>query len=364
MTIAEIVKGLTDLAPLYLQEAYDNSGLQIGDSGDEATGALITLDVTGEVIDEAISRGCNLIVAHHPLIFRPLKHLRGDSLVERCVIRAIRHRIALMVMHTNLDNATGGLNSRLAGLLGVATPKILQPGSGKLVKIVVYCPSDSAVVVKQAMFEAGAGAIGNYDNCSFMSEGTGSFRALEGATPFLGVPGTVHFEKEVRIEMIVQAAESGRVLKAMLEAHPYEEVAHDVIALENTDPHSGAGAFGELTSGLQPAEFLERVKTVLGVNHVRHTRLPNQLIKRIGVCGGSGAFLIERAISMGIDALVTADVKYHQFFDAQDRILLIDAGHYETEIVMTGLIYDEMRKKFPTFACYISKQNTNPVKYS
>jgi dinuclear metal center YbgI/SA1388 family protein len=364
MKIKEIVLALQQTAPLYLQESYDNSGLQIGDPEAEITSALITLDVQEAVIDEAIGMGAGLIIAHHPLIFNPIKQLTGRTHTERCVIKAIRSNIALLVLHTNLDHARFGLNYALARRLGISQPSVLMPGAGKLNKIVVYCPTEHAALVAEAMFAAGAGRLGNYDMCSFQHPGTGTFRALDGANPFVGTHNAVHSEDEQRIEMVMPADKKIQVVEAMKQAHPYEEVAFDVTALVNPDPTVGAGAYGSLDEPLDEHAFLNHVKSVLKSQHLRYTATSGKPIQRIGVCGGSGAFLIDQAVKAGLDAFITADIKYHQFFDAQDRILAIDAGHYETEIVMTGLIYDEMQKKFPTFACCISKQNTNPVKYS
>ncbi len=364
MKVREIISCLETFAPLYLQESYDNSGLQIGDPDQELESVLITLDINESVIDEAINSGSGMIISHHPLVFKPVKRLSARDEVERCILNAIKNDIAIYAVHTNIDNASGGLNFALAEALGIRDTKILMPGAGRLNKIITFCPSDSLKIVTEAMFRAGAGHIGRYDMCSFQVLGSGTFRALEGSNPFLGEINRMHTEDEIRVEMVVPIDFTNGVIEAMKRAHPYEEVAYDVISLVNDDPHVGAGVYGSLSEPVNGRDFLEHIKNVLNINLIRHTRLPEKRISQVGVCGGSGAFLTNRAYELNLDALVTADVKYHQFLEAAERILLVDAGHYETEIVVTRLICDEIQKKFPNFACQISRNCTNPIKYS
>lgn len=364
MKIKDIIDHLENFSPVSWQESYDNSGLQIGDKNSTTSGVLITLDVEEKVIDEAIEKGCNLIISHHPLIFHPLKKLTGATAVERCIIKLVSNNISLYITHTNLDNSPKGINHMLAGMYGIENPAILEPGRVGLQKVVTFCPKDSVEKVSESMFNAGGGHIGNYDRCSFRIEGVGTFRALEGTSPYVGRKNLLHQEQEVRLEMIVPDYKTNIVVQAMKEAHPYEEVAYDVIMLKNVDQHIGSGIYGDLPVALTPAELIGKTKSLLECIQVKHNSKIGNIIRRIGICGGSGAFLAEKAISKGVDALITSDIKYHQFQEAQDRILLIDAGHYETEIVMTRLIYEEIRKKFPTFACCITRHNTNPVKYS
>jgi dinuclear metal center YbgI/SA1388 family protein len=363
LRIKDIISFLESFAPLYLQEDYDNCGLQTGDPTQLVSGVLVTLDVTEEVIGEAIDRDCSLIVAHHPVIFKPLKRLTGATLAERCLLKAIKNNIAIYVIHTNIDNAWQGLNFSLAQKLGLQQVQILRPEKGKLNKLVTFCPLDCAEKVREALFHAGAGHIGNYDSCSFNITGNGTFRALEGADPYVGNLHELHTENEVRIEVMVPAGVMSQVVQAMFQAHPYEEVAYDIYPLNNVNPYSGSGAYGLLDAPLDAKTFLDELKDALGSPGLRYSGPEGHLIQRVGVCGGSGSFLIDQAILYNLDVLVTADIKYHQFWEASEHLLLVDAGHYETEILVTSLISDLIQKKFPNFACRITSCNTNPVKY-
>lgn len=363
MHVRELADFLETVAPTGLQESYDNVGIQVGDPEMEVTGVLVTLDITEETIAESVQKGCNVVIAHHPLIFKGIKRLTGATGSERAVIGAIRHHIAVIILHTNFDNAPGGLNYHLAGKLGISKPKVLAPTEGSLHKVVTYCPEEAADAVRMAMFTAGGGRIGDYDLCSFNTLGTGTYRPLEGADPYIGVAGALHSGKEIKIEMIVPSYLSGRVVNAMRKAHPYEEVAHDVLQLVNSDSYSGAGMWGELDASLTVEGFTERVREVLGAEVIRYSRWEGREIRRIGVCGGSGSFLIEKAIRLGLDALVTADLKYHAFTDYGRSLLLMDAGHFETELIMTDIISEAVQKKFTTFACHISEHLSNPIIY-
>jgi dinuclear metal center YbgI/SA1388 family protein len=363
MKLKEVIEFLENLAPPALQESYDNAGLQTGNMEWEISGMLITLDVNYEVIEEAISKGFNCIISHHPVIFRPLKKLTGGSESERCIIRAIREGISIYVMHTNYDNARSGLNYHLARKLGIINPRVMEPGTGVLQKIVTFCPEESAEKVRRAMFESGGGMMGDYDHCSFSSKGEGSFRPLEGSNPFLGKLNDHYNGMEIRIEMVVDQYSSKSVLRALLESHPYEEVAYDIIPLINVNPYTGAGSYGALESPLDAGEFMEMVKKILHVPCLKYSGTKEGIICNVGVCGGSGAFLISKAKQLGLDAMVTADVKYHQFQEAGEEILLLDAGHYETEIIMTEIISESIQKKFTTFATQISAKSVNPVLY-
>ncbi|GMT46217.1 MAG: GTP cyclohydrolase 1 type 2 [bacterium] len=362
MKIKELSRYLENFAPLALQESYDNSGLLIGSPEKEVEKALITLDVTHEVMDEAIALGFGLIIAHHPLIFKGLKRLRGGNLVEDLVIKAVKNDVAIYAIHTNLDNVVEGVNARLALQLGLKDTKILLP-AGKLKKLVVFCPESHADVIREAVLNAGAGYIGNYSHCSYATAGEGSFKALEGTHPFVGKQGEIHFEKEVRLEAIVSDNFLDVVLQAMLAVHPYEEVAYDIYALENTGVNTGAGMIGELPEAMASADFLQRVKNRLGAQTLRHGKLIGKKVKKVAVSGGSGSFLMGKAFASGADAFVTADLKYHDFFHYQNQMILIDAGHYETEQFTKDLLFELLTKKFPNFALQISKFNTNPVSF-
>jgi dinuclear metal center YbgI/SA1388 family protein len=363
MKIKDIINILEAFAPVALQEDYDNSGLTVGDRENDCSGCLVCLDVTLEIIDEALKKNCNLVISHHPVIFKGLKQLAGKSMVERIVMKAVRHDIVLYSMHTNLDNVKGGVNRVLSEKLGLVNLSILRQSPGMLRKIVTFCPTDHSEQVRQAIFRAGAGQIGDYDQCSFNAEGLGSFRAGDSSNPFVGHIGEIHFEKETRIETIFPAFLQQRVISALVEAHPYEEVAYDIYPLENEFEQTGAGMIGSLPQPVSGREFLEVIKKALNVPVIRHSALLDRMVKRVAVCGGSGSFLIPDAIRQQADFFITADVKYHQFFDAEGRIVIVDAGHYETEQFTCNLIADYLKENFPTFAVQISETPANPVNY-
>ncbi|MCQ2303407.1 MAG: Nif3-like dinuclear metal center hexameric protein [Bacteroidales bacterium] len=363
MTVKEILYCLTRVAPLSWQESYDNAGLQVGDENAEVSKALIALDVTEALVDEAVAKSCNLILSHHPLIFRGLKHLTPKSPIERAVMKAIKNDIAIISMHTNLDNSYLGVNRRLGEMLGLKNLHILQPMNGRLMKLVVFCPADYAEKVRSAMFEAGAGCIGNYDSCSFNAAGQGSFRAGEETHPFVGEQGKLHFENEIRIETIVPDHLLNRVVSAMLKVHPYEEVAYDVYQLQNEFPLAGSGMIGEFETEMPETDFLNLVSETIGTPCLRHSALTGRMIKRVALCGGAGSFLFGDAKSAQADAFLSADMKYHDFFEPDGDILMVDGGHFETEQFTKELIRDLIRKNFSTFAAEIAETNTNSVHY-
>jgi len=362
MKIGEITNFLEQIAPLSLQESYDNSGLLIGSPDKDVNKVLITLDITHEVMEEAVSVGAGLIIAHHPLIFKGLKHLNGGNMVEDLVIEAVKSDVAVYAIHTNLDNVAVGVNDRLAKRLGLINTSVLLP-SGKQKKLVVFVPESHLEVVRDAMLNAGAGHIGRYSHCSFSSSGKGSFKALEGTHPFVGKQGEIHFEDEARLESIVPDILLNAVLQAVLAVHPYEEVAYDIYPLENGGAESGAGMMGELPQPVKSVDFLHEVKEKLGAQQLRHGMLVEKQIKKVAICGGSGSFLMKKAFDAGADAFVTSDFKYHDFFLYQNQMLLVDAGHYETEQFTKDLLFDLLTKKFPNFALQISNYNTNPVSF-
>lgn len=363
MKLKEITACLEAFAPLMYQESYDNAGLIYGNPDMEITSALICLDSTEAVIDEAIASGCNLVIAHHPIVFSGIKKLNGKNYVERVLIKAIQNNIAIYAAHTNLDNVYNGVNAKIAEKIGLSNCRVLTPQKGILKKLVTFCPLEKAEEVRAALFAAGAGTIGNYDQCSFNTEGTGTFRAGAGSNPYVGEQGKQHQEKETRIETIYPHYAENQVLAALLAAHPYEEVAYDLLPLTNTHNRVGAGLTGQLTTEMSETNFLKHLKTVMKADVVRHTALSGKPVKTVAVCGGSGSFLLADAIRSGADVFVTADFKYHQFFDADNRILIADIGHYETEQFTVELFYDILKKKFTTFALLISKINTNPINY-
>jgi len=361
--IREIARMIEEYAPLVLQEDYDNAGLIIGNPEQEVKGVLITLDVTDEVIDEAIENHCNLIVAHHPLIFGGVKKINPKNPVGRMILSAVKNDIAVYAAHTNLDNVSNGVNAMISQKLGLINTSVLQPKEKMLKKLVTFCPVDFAPKVREAIFRAGAGHIGKYDDCSFNTTGEGTFRAQEGAKPFVGAVGEVHFEPEVRIETVFPGFLQNRIVSAMLKAHPYEEVAYDVYSLDNHYENTGAGMIGELPVPETPSEFLKRMKTVFQAGCIRHTKICKDKIKKVALCGGTGSFLLHDAIALSADIFITADVKYHEFFNADNRIIIADVGHYESEQFTKELLMNLIKKKFSTFAVRFSEVNTNPIGY-
>jgi dinuclear metal center YbgI/SA1388 family protein len=363
MQVKEILNEIERLAPLPLQEGFDNAGVQAGDVNREAAGALLCLDVTEAVVDEAIAKGCNLIVSHHPLMFKPVKSLTGATGTERCLIKACKHDLVIYAAHTNLDNACGGVNYRLAEQIGLRQVRILSPQKNALLKLVVFVPEAHTETVRNALFAAGAGHVGKYDLCSFSLTGEGSFRAGEGAQPFCGKTGELHREAETRIETILPAFRKNAVARALLSAHPYEEPAFDFYPLSNAWPAAGSGVVGELPESEDALAFLQRIKKHFRAACVKHSTVSRKTVRRIALCGGSGAFLIPEAIAANADVFITGEAKYNDFYDVDDKLLLAVIGHYESEICTKDIFFDVISKKFPTFAVQISNADSNPVKY-
>ncbi|GAB3998239.1 Nif3-like dinuclear metal center hexameric protein [Spirosoma daeguense] len=350
-------------APLPYQESYDNAGLIVGDPSTAIKGVLISLDTTEAVIDEAIAKGCNVVVAHHPIVFKGLKKLNGKTYVERTVIKAIKNDVAIYAAHTNLDNVAGGVNFKIAEKLNLQNVQILAPKTQVLSKLVTFVPVNDTQRVLDALYAAGAGQIGEYKNCSFRVNGTGTYQPGEGTNPAIGNVGEYHEEPENRIEVIIPTYLQHNVLGALRQAHPYEEVAYYLTALDNQNQEIGSGAVGELAEPLASNEWLTYLKTSMNLSLIRYTDLPDHLIKRVAVCGGVGSFLLPDAIRAGADVFVTADYKYHEFFDADGRITICDIGHYESEVYTKELFHQHLAKKFTTFAIILAETNTNPVRY-
>lgn len=361
--VKDIIRILENYAPVALQEDWDNCGLQVGEASMEVTSALCTLDVTLEVVEEAIAKGCNMIVTHHPLIFGGLKSLTGRNEVEKCVLAAIKNDIAIYAAHTNMDSVLSGVNGKIAEKLQLQNCKILAPQQEKLVKLAVYVPQLHVSSVREAIFAAGAGHIGNYDSCSFAVHGDGSFRALDEANPYVGKPGELHFEKEVRLEVVLPEFIKGKVVSALKSAHPYEEVAYDLFPIKNEWSSVGLGMVGDLVEAVDEEEFLAQAKEIFKIPVVRHSPLRHQKIKRVALLGGSGASFLRFAISEKADIFLTADIKYHEFFIPEGRIVMADIGHYESEQYTKELFKEILTKKLTTFAARISETDTNKVKY-
>jgi len=363
VTISDVVSWAEALAPAVLQESYDNAGLQTGDPLQEVTAALITLDVTEPVVDEAIGQGANLIIAHHPVIFGGIKKLTGTSPVERILLKAIRNNIAILAVHTNIDNVAGGVNSMIARKLDLQNCSILRAQRGRLRKLVTFVPPAYLEKIRTAVFSAGAGNIGNYDQCGFTTPGKGSFRGNDKSHPFTGEHGKPHEEPEVRFETIFPAWLEKQVVDALLQSHPYEEVAYDIYSLENIHPLTGSGITGELPRPVDELQFLETLKEVFRIPVIRHSPLLGKPVGKIAVCGGAGSFLLKDAIASGSRFFITGDIKYHQFFEPDGKIVMADIGHYESEQFTKELLLDLLIKKFHTFAVRLSEVDTNPVNY-
>lgn len=363
MKLREITAFLEREAPLMYQESYDNSGLQLGDFDTKISGALITLDVTEAVVQEAIQKRLNLIIAHHPLIFGGIKTITGRNATERIIQQCIKNNIAVYAGHTNFDSMSHGVSMKMCEVLGLQNNKILDPVAGKLKKLVVFVPTEHAQKVREALFNGGAGVIGDYDSCSYNLSGEGTFRGGDKSDPFVGKKGELHTEQEVRIETIFPEHEKGRVITAMLQAHPYQEVAYDIYPLENKYNQVGLGMIGELSEAMEEEQFLKMVKERFKCGVVRHSPLLGKQVKKVALCGGAGAGLLRKAISARADVYISGDFKYHQFFEPEGKLLVADIGHFESEQYTRELFYDLIQKKFPKFALQLSEINTNPVKY-
>lgn len=364
MKIAEIVSLLESIAHPSLQESYDNAGLITGNTGWECSGIICSLDAIEEVVVEAIEKKCNLIVAHHPIIFNGLKKLNGKNYVEKTIITAIKNDIAIYAIHTNLDNVINGVSGKMAAMLGLEGVAVLSQKENTLKKLYTFVPVDKAEQVRNAIFEAGGGQIGNYSECSFTSEGTGTFKAGIGSDPYVGKIGDRHEEKEVRVEIVFPGYLERSIISALRSAHPYEEVAFDVVTQSNSHPGIGAGVIGHLPEPIAEKEFLTLLKKVFGLEMIRHTAFLDKPIQKVALCGGAGSFLVSSALGAGADVFFTGDIKYHEFFDANGRILIADIGHYESEQFTIDLLHDVLRQKFPTFAVLKTAVQTNPVHYS
>ncbi len=363
MIVQDVINHLHDLAPLDYAEDFDNVGLLVGDKNQPVSGILVTLDTLEAVVDEAIDNKCNLIVSFHPIIFKSLKKLTGKTYVERVVIKAIQHNIAIFSIHTALDNAIEGVNSIICDQLSLKNKKILIPQTGTIKKLQTYVPKLNAEALRSALFNAGAGSIGNYESCSFNVDGEGTYMGNEDSNPLIGQKGELHTENETAISVTYKKHLEAKVLETLFDAHPYEEVAYEISTLENTNQHIGMGMVGDLENEMNTKDCLDFIKNKMNTECIRHSKLINKSIKRIAVLGGSGSFAINAAKASGADLLVTADLKYHDFFSAENDIVLADIGHYESEQFTKTFLVDYLSKKITNFAIILSKTNTNPIKY-
>ncbi|MBP0904457.1 Nif3-like dinuclear metal center hexameric protein [Mariniflexile gromovii] len=363
MIVQDVINHLEELAPLAYAEDFDNVGLLVGDKNAKVTGILVTLDTLEAVVDEAIAEKCNLIVSFHPIIFKGLKKLTGKNYVERVVMKAIKHDIAIYSIHTALDNALQGVNDMICNTLGLTNKRILIPQSETIKKLTTYVPKDEAEQLRTALFSSGAGTIGNYSNCSFNVEGYGTFNGNDTSNPTKGKKGITHTEAETKITITFPKHLEYKILQTLFKSHSYEEVAYEVTTLENKNQQIGMGMVGELEESMSELDFLSYLKTKMDTKCIRHSSLLNKKIKKVAVLGGSGSFAIEAAKNADADAFITADLKYHDFFTAENSILLADVGHYESEQFTKNLLVAYLTKKITNFAIILSKTNTNPVKY-
>ncbi|KQS33756.1 Nif3-like dinuclear metal center hexameric protein [Dyadobacter sp. Leaf189] len=361
--IKDVIRELENLAPVSYQEGYDNAGLIVGSPEVTARGVMLTLDVTEEVVEEAILKQCNLIVAHHPIVFKGLKKLNGSDYVERTVIKAIKNDIAIYATHTNLDHVPGGVNWQIAERLGLTDLKVLAPKAQILTKLAFFTPVANTQSILDALFAAGAGEIGDYKNCSFRVEGTGTFLPGEQANPVIGTNGQLEEVKEHRVEVMFPTYLQSKMLRVLRDVHPYEEVAYYLTSLENLNQEVGAGAIGSLPEPMPLHVFLSFLKDRMQLPMIKFTPTSSHTVQKVAVCGGAGSFLLKDAIRAKADVFVTADYKYHEFFDAERRIMICDIGHYESEVYTKNLLYNYLSGKFPNFALCLSEVNTNPVRY-
>lgn len=362
ITVADIAKVIERYAPLYLQESYDNAGLQVGNSQQDIDSALVCLDVTEDIIDEAVALGCKLVITHHPLIFKGVKKVVNSDCTGRIIAKAIKNDIAIYSAHTNLDNTAGGVSHEIASRIGLENVSVLVPMQHTMLKFVVFTPISYAAAVRAAAFGAGAGELGNYDACSFTVEGKGTFRALDGSNPYTGETNVLHTEPEVRQEFLISPLNRTAVINAVLEAHPYEEPAYDIISLENESKYYGTGAIGTI-SPVKVSAYLNHVKKALNVSAIRYSGNPDAEITTVAVCGGSGATFIRDAAAKGAGLYITGDIKYHDFASAPAGMAVADIGHFESELITNSIFYRIISEKFPNFALYFSKIEKNPINY-
>lgn len=363
MKISNVIAKLEEWAPPSFQESYDNAGLICGNAQSDIKGVLVCLDSIEETIEEAVRLNCNLIIAHHPIVFKGLKTITGKTYVERTLINAIKNDIAIYAMHTNLDSIMTGVNYKIGNLMGIENPQILSPQKNSLEKLVTYCPVENSNEVRTQLFKAGAGKIGNYDSCSFNSDGIGTFKGLENSNAFVGEKHKIHSENETKIEVIISKHLRQKVINTLKKFHPYEEVAFEIYSLENKNNYVGSGMVGDLKEGIELNTFLESLKNIFNLKVVRHTNKVKDKIQKIAWCGGSGSFLLSQAIASKADIFITGDFKYHEFFDHENQLVIADIGHYESEQFTIELIADFLKENFNKFAVHLSGVNTNPINY-
>lgn len=363
MTIKDITIAIEEIAPLNYAEKFDNVGLLIGNYSTKVTKVLVTLDTLENIVDEAIETNCNLIVSFHPIIFSGLKKINGNNYVERVVLKAIKHDIAIYAMHTALDNSFVGVNAKICNMLGLTNQKILIPQKGTIKKLTTYVPVKSAEKLRVSLFNSGAGNIGNYDSCSFNIKGIGTFKGNKNSNPTVGKKGEYREENETMISVLFEKHQEKNILQTLFKEHPYEEIAYEIVNLENNHQQIGIGMIGEVENEMEEKQFLNFLKKTMNTNCIRHTKLLNKPIKKVAVLGGSGSFAIKNAIQAKADIYITSDIKYHEFYKAENKLIIADIGHYESEQFTKNLLVEFLTKKFPNFAIILSQKNTNPIYY-
>jgi len=363
MIVNDVINYLEEIAPLAYAEDFDNVGLLVGDKNNEVSGILVTLDTLESVVDEAVKKKCNLIVSFHPIIFKGLKKLNKTTYVERTVVKAVQNNINIFAIHTALDNAVQGVNNIICDTLGLKNKRILLPQQGTIKKLTTFVPKKDAEQLRNALFLAGAGNIGNYNNCSFNTEGLGTYRGNKNSNPTIGKPGTLHAEPEIQISLTFHRHLESEILNSLFKNHPYEEVAFEITTLDNYNQNIGMGMVGELEKESDTVKFLQFVKNKMNASCIRHSKITKKTVKKVAVLGGSGSFAIEASKQLKADVLITSDLKYHDFFTAENQIILADIGHYESEQFTKNFLADYLSKKFTNFAVVLSATNTNPVKY-
>jgi dinuclear metal center YbgI/SA1388 family protein len=362
MNLNQLADILEQLAPLAYAEDFDNVGF-LTKHTNNVSGILVCHDALETVLEEAIAKKCNVVVCFHPILFAKIKKITGSNYVERAIIKAIKNDIAIYAIHTALDNHQQGVNKILCDALGLLHPKILIPKENYIEKLVTYCPVAETDKLKKALFSAGAGHIGNYSECSFVSNGLSSYKGNENTNPTIGIPNIYHEEAESKIEVIYEKHLQSKIIKALHEVHIYEEVAYEIYSLQNKQQEIGLGMYGELPNAMNETDFLEMVKKKMQCGVIRHSDFLNKNIQKVAVLGGSGAFAIEAAKREGVDAFLTADLKYHDFYTAENKLLLADIGHFESERYTKNYIVGFLKEKITNFAVQLSEVNTNPVKY-
>lgn len=363
MKIKEILSILEEMAPLAYAEDFDNVGLLVGNKENDATGILVCHDALEGVIEEAIANNCNLVVCFHPILFSGLKKITGKNYVERSVIKAIKNDIAIYAVHTALDNHKNGVNKIFCDALGLINTKVLIPKENFIQKLVTYTTPDNAEKLRNSLFDSGAGRIGNYDNCSFNSDGFSTYKGNENSNPVVGKKGELTQTNEIKIEVTFEKHLQSKILKALFTNHIYEEVAYEIYDIKNAHQNIGLGMIGELETALSERDFLQMVKDKMQCGGIRHSEILDKKIKKVAVLGGSGSFAIQNAINQGADAFLTADLKYHQFYESEKQLLIADIGHFESERYTKNYIVDFLKEKITNFAIVLSQENTNPVKY-